>query len=162
MSLVSLEADIIERRVQDGARVVFENSPFFTPSDPGLSPKGEELVETAEEFGMTREKFIAFRRWMQRVTEECTERLAREMTLMCTLNEPRDRVLAAKYLTKHDAAEAARTVVPGELLDLDDVYGGVMVRGTYIFVSEKAIEDGLQRYTPEDLLDGLIHERAAA
>jgi len=127
-----------------------------------LSPKGEELAETAEEFGMTREKLIAMRRWVQRVNKECTERLAREMTVMYTLNEPRDRVLAAQYLTKHDAAEAARTVAPGDLLDLDCVYGGVMVRGIYIFVSEDAIEDGLQRYAPEDLLNGLIHERAAA
>jgi hypothetical protein len=162
MSLVSLEADIIERRVQDGARAIFENYTFYAANDSRLSPKGEELAETAEEFGMTREKLIAMRRWVQQVTKECNERLAREMTVMYTLNEPRDRVLAAQYLTKHDAAETARTVVPGDLLDLDDIYDGVLVRSTYIFVSEKAIEDGLERYEPEDLLNGLIHERAAA
>jgi hypothetical protein len=162
MSLVSLEADIVERRVQDGARIIFENYTYFAPNDSRLSPRGEELAETAEEFGTTREKFIALRQWVQKVTKECHERLAREMTVMYTLNEPRDRVLAAQYLTKHDAAAIARTVVPGELLDLDDVYGGVMVRGTYIFVSEMAIEDGLTRYQPEDLLNGLIYDRTAA
>jgi hypothetical protein len=162
MGLPSLLSDIIERRAQNGARVVFEDYTYFAANDSKLSPKGEELAETAEEFGMTREKFIALRQWVQEISKSSRERLAREMTVMYTLNEPRDRVLSVEYLTKQDAAANARTVVPGELLDLDDVYGGVMVRGTYIFVSEKAVEDGLQRYAPDDLLNGLIHERAAA
>lgn len=162
MGFRSLQDDIIERRAENGARVIFETFGSFFSNDPRLSPRGEELAETAEELGMTREKLFYLRAWVQKVTRRSKERLAREMTVMYTLNEPRDRILAAKYLTKQEAAELAPTVVPGELLDLDEMYGGVMVRGRHIFVSEDAIADGLTRYEPEELLNGLIHERAEA
>lgn len=162
MGFKSLQDDVIERRAENGARVIFETYGCYFSNDLRLSPRGEELAETAEELGMSRRKLIFLRLWLQRVTRECEERLAREMTVMYTLNEPRDRILAAKYLTKQEAAELAPMVVPGELLDLDEMYGGVMVRGRHIFVSEDAIADGLTRYEPEELLNGLIHERAEA
>ena len=56
-----------------------------------LSPKGEELAEIADSLDMTREKLIAFRQWAQQTTKRCNERLAQEMTVLYTLNEPRDR-----------------------------------------------------------------------
>ena len=162
MGLPSYLDYITERRAENGARVIFENYTYLAANGSRLSPRGEELAEIAEEFGMTREKLISLRQLVQQINKECNERLASEKTLMYTLNEARDRILGIQYLTKHDAAEAARAVVPGDLLDLDDVYGGVMVRGAFIFVSDQAAEDGLQRYTPNDLLNGIIHERAAA
>ena len=63
MSLASSQADIIERRVQNGARVIFEDYTYYAERDCKLSPKGEELAEAAECFGMTREKLIALRQW---------------------------------------------------------------------------------------------------
>ena len=69
--------------------------------------------------------------------------------------------MAAQYVSTGEAAEIAGTV-PGDLLSLDDMYGGVLVRGSHIFVSELALEEGLKRYEPEALLNGLIHERLAA
>jgi hypothetical protein len=101
------------------------------------------------------------RQWAQRITKECTERLAQEKTLVYTLNEPRDRVLAAHYVSTGEAAEIGRTV-PGDLLSLDDYFGGFLVRGRYVFVSDSAFEEGLKKYQPEDLLNGLIAERSAA
>jgi hypothetical protein len=161
MSLVSLQSDIIERRVRDGARVTYEDYTYFAEQDKRLSPKGEELAESAESLGMTREKLISVRQWLQQTIEECRERLAQEMTLVYTLSEPRDRVLNAQYLTKAKAAELA-PVVPGDLLDLDAMYGGLLVCGIHIFVSDLALEEGLKRYEPADLLNSLFEERRAA
>jgi hypothetical protein len=161
MSLVSYLADITERRTENLASVVFEDYTYHAKGDCGLSPKGQELVELAEEWGTTREKLIAMRQWAQRITKECTERLAQEKTLIYTLNEPRDRVLAARYVSTGEAAEIG-CAVPGDLLSLDDYFGGLLVQGRYVFVSDSTFEEGLKKYRPEDLLNGLIAERSAA
>jgi hypothetical protein len=161
MSLVSLQSDIIERRVRDGARVIFEDYTYFSERDERLSPKGEELAEIADSLDMTREKLIASRQWVQQTNKRCRERLAHEMTFVYTLNEPRDRVLNTQYLRKGQATKLA-PVVPGDLLDLDGMYRGLLVCGTCIFVSELAIAEGLKRYEPSELLNGLIGERLAA
>jgi hypothetical protein len=161
MSLVSLQGDIVERRVQDGARIIFENYTYLAERDRRLSPKGEELAEIAESLGITREKLISARQWIQQMNEECHERLAREMTTVYTLSEQVD-VVSAQLLSKGEAAEMTGVVTPGELLDLDDVYRSLLVRPHYIFVSESALERGLKRYGPIELLNGLIDERMAA
>ncbi|WFU42220.1 hypothetical protein QA640_07020 [Bradyrhizobium sp. CB82] len=154
MSWVSLQSDIIERRGRDGARVIYEDYTYFAEHDRRLSPKGEELAEIAEGLGMTREKLIAMRKWMQ----ETTKRLVREMATVYTLNEQLD-IVKAQHLPKSEAAELTGVVVPGELLDLDDVYGGLLVRRGYIFVSDMAREHGLKKYGPVELLNGLIDEQ---
>jgi hypothetical protein len=161
MSLVSYLADITERRAEHDARVIFEDFTYHARGDCRLSPKGEELAALAEEWGTSREKLIAMRQWAQRITKECEERLARELVVLFTLNEARDLVLGKQYITKGEAAEIAYTP-GGDILDLDDIYGGLLVRGRYIFISETAVIDGLKRYEPDSLLNGLIHERAVA
>jgi len=161
MSRVSYLDDITERRAENRASVIFENYTYLAKSDRKLSPKGEELAETAEFFEMTREKFIQVRRLIQEESRICRERLAREKTLIYTLNEPRDRVLVVQYVSTGEAAEIGRAV-PGDLLSLDDYYGGLLVRGRYVFVSDLAFEEGIKKYRPEDLLNGLIEERSAA
>jgi hypothetical protein len=152
---------MIERRVGNGARVIYEDYTYFAARDERLSPKGEELAEIADSLDMTREELIELRQWVQQTSKRCSERLAREMTFIFTLNEPRDRVLNTQYLTKGDAAKLA-PVVPGDLLDLDGIFGGLIVCGSHIFVSESAVEDGLKRYGPVRLLNGLFDERLAA
>jgi hypothetical protein len=161
VSWVSLHSDIIERRVRDGARVVFEDYTYFAERDRRLSPKGEELAEMADSLGMTREKLISLRQWVQQTNKKCRERLAQEMTTVYTLSEQMD-VLSAQYVSKGNAAEITGVVAPGELLDLDCMYRGLLVRRGYIFVSELALEEGLKRYGPIELLNGLIDERMAA
>jgi len=161
MSWVSLQSDIVERRVRDGARVIFEDYTYFAKRDRRLSPKGEELAELAERAGMTRERLIALRQWVQQTNKKCRERLAQEMTMVYTLSEQID-VLSAQYLSKGEAAEMTGVVLPGELLDLDEIHRGLLVRGSYIFVSELALKKGLKRYGPVELLNGLIDERMAA
>lgn len=162
MSLASLQADVIDRRIQNGARVIFEDYTYYAERDCRLSPQGEVLAELAERAGMTREELIAVRQWAQQTTKKSCERLAQEMTLVYTLNEQRDRVLAAQYVSKGEAAETTRIVLGGDLLDLDCIYGGLLVRGSYVFVSELAFEEGLKRYEPAALLNGLIEERLTA
>src|ERR1700738_268102 len=121
MGLVSFKEDITEPRVQDRALIMFEDCTYYAESDCKLSPKGEELAEMAESLGTTRQKLTALRRWAQETTKTSLERLAREKTIIYTLNEPRDRVLNAQYVSTGEAAEIGRAV-PGDLLSLDDVY----------------------------------------
>jgi hypothetical protein len=160
MGWVSFQADIIERRVRDEARIIFEDQyPLqnFTVNVQADS----ELTSAAQALGMTPEKLIALREWVQRVGKENKERLLRETTLVYTLNEHRTRVLAVEFISKEEAA-AKYVVAGGDLLDLDCIYRGVLVRGRYIFVSESAAAQGLSRYEPTELLNGLIEEQCAA
>src|SRR5712691_1816776 len=81
MGWVSYQADIIERRVRDEATIIFEDQyPVgnFTVNTEAHS----EFASTAQAFGMTLEKFIALREWLQRAGKECKERLLREKTLV--------------------------------------------------------------------------------
>ena len=89
------------------------------------------------------------------------ERLAREKVVLCTLNEARDRVLRKQYVTKAEASKIT-PICGGEILDLEAVYNGLMVRGRYLLVSESAVVEGLKKYAPDDLLNGLIKERTSA
>lgn len=161
MSFVSLQSDIIDRRVRDGARIIFEDYTYFAERDRRLSPRGEELAEMAHSLGMSREKLIAIRRYVQQISKRCGERLEQEMTTVYALSEQLD-VLSAQFLSKGEAAEMTGVVMPGELLDLDDVYQGLLIRPGYIFVSETALEEGLKRYGPIEVLNGLIDERLPA
>jgi hypothetical protein len=103
----------------------------------------------------TAAELTSFRKLLQRVEKECEERLSREMTLVYALNEPRTLVLAAHYLSKGEAAEM--TKVPGVfLLDLDHVYGGVLVRNDCVFVSEQMLAEGLRKYQPAALGRGAL------
>jgi hypothetical protein len=161
MGLASLQADIVDRRSQNGARLIFEDQYPHGHSKPNLQGDST-LTAAAEALGMTPAKLIALRKWVTRVTKECNERLSREMTLVYTLNEQRTRVLAVKYMPKGEAAEMAKVVPGGELLDLDHLYGGMLVRCGYVFVSEALLREGLRKYAPPALLNGLIEERRAA
>ncbi|KJC50003.1 hypothetical protein UB31_15150 [Bradyrhizobium sp. LTSP849] len=161
MSLVSYLADITERRVQDGAHIIFDDYNHVAKYDHKLSPQGQELVELAEEWGTTRQKLIEMRQWIKRITKACEERLALEKVVLCTLNEARDQVLRKQYMTKGEASKIA-PMCGGEILDLEAAYNGLMVRGRYLLVSESAVIEGLKKYAPDDLLNGLIKERTSA
>jgi len=157
MGLVSLDADIVDRRSESGARVIYEYQQTSI-SHAQLDPQASKIASMAKSLGMTPAELIEFRQWVRRVTKECDERLANEMTVVYTLNKQRTRILKVEYVTKAEATEVA-PVAGGELLDLDQIFGGVLVRGCYVFVSDQALEDGLTRYRPHELLDGLISER---
>lgn len=161
MGAVSFRGDVVDRRIEHAARITVDDYVQYVKLDHRLSPKGEELEEMARDLGMTRAGLIELRKWAQQVTRTSKERLAREMTLLYTLNAKRDRILGAQYLIKAAAADVA-SVVPGDLLDLDEIYGGLMVQGVYVLVSDQTLARGLRKYRPEALLGGLIAERAAA
>jgi hypothetical protein len=52
-------------------------------------------------------------------------------------------------------------VIEFELLDLDAV-GGMFIRADHLFISETKVEDGLRRFAPEALLNGLLNRGAIA
>src|SRR5260370_19565258 len=161
MGLVSLQADIIERRSENGARIIFEDQ--YPQGEAKLTPQEDPaLTARGAAPGMTPAELIALREWAKRVKEECAEALSREMALVYKLNEQRTRVLAVHYLSKGEAVEMTKAVPGGMLLDLDGSYGGMLVRNGYVFVSEQAAMEGLRKYEPEALLNGPIQERRAA
>lgn len=79
------------------------------------------------------------------------------MTLVYRLSEDYTLAKTVGYLTKGEA-EKITGVCGGEILDLDDVYGGFLVRNRYIFISESAAVRGIKRYG-SDLINGLLDER---
>jgi hypothetical protein len=147
--------DIALRRCEDGARIVYEYQ-HPQPAPSYSQPWGS--------LGLSPEKLADLRNWVQRVNKECEERLAREMVLHYEFNKERTTVVAAQYVTKGDAAKAA-FVPGGELLDLDVLYGGALVLGRHIFISEAAFERCLLRHgsdlTTSALFDDLFAEREA-
>ncbi len=161
MTRASHYDDILERRIENGAEILAGEHILYAIDDDRLSPKGEELAEAAQAFGTTRTKMFELRQLVAHINETCKERLSKEMTLVYTFNEPRDRVVAKGYMAKGEAAEMAGTVLPGDLLDLD-MYGGLLVRGRFVFISDKALARGLKAYGADALLNGLIKERLAA
>ncbi len=127
MGLASLQADIINHRIENRAAVLDEYQPSFTQGDWRASQGvtlGWRPIRPAV--------LIAARELLDRLSKECAERLAREMTLVYSLNEQRSRVQAVHYLSKGEAAEMTKAVMGGELLDLDCGYGGMLLRDNYI------------------------------
>jgi hypothetical protein len=70
-----------------------------------------------------------------------------------------------EYFTKGEAAKLTG-VSGGELLDTDNLYGGIFGRTGYLFISEKRVFDGIHRYgsgvTVAALIDDTIKERRLA
>jgi|GraSoiStandDraft_50_1057286.scaffolds.fasta_scaffold436138_2 hypothetical protein len=91
------------------------------------------------------------------------ERLSREMVLALKVpNPPRLKLTVLSrvgFLTKRKAAETLG--VPSfNLLNLDDVHGGMLVTADHLFISEAKVADGLTRYEPGIVVSRLIKERA--
>jgi hypothetical protein len=117
--------------------------------------------------GMTPGELIALRKWFRRLMKECEERLSREMTLVYTfdeetLHEEWTNVVAVEYVSKREAVEMTKAVW-GQLLDLDCIYGGILLHKPYVFVSEKVFTERRCKYDDAvALLEGLMEERWAA
>ena len=140
------------RRRENGARIVDEflhPQETFWSSDPSslfdLSP--EELAKVKALFGA--------------ITWEANERLAREMTLVFKLNRERSIFRKVGYMTKGDAAKAT-SVMPGELLDLYPLYGGLHIFNDHLFIADELLFSAFQRYgldiTLADLVQRLMSE----
>jgi hypothetical protein len=161
MGYASLQGDIVERRSENNARVIFDDLNVPPVFGQPINKEDPKIAKMAKALNMTPAELIAAREWIQRVTKECNERLAREMTMVFRLSKDYSRIVEARYLSKAEASEYG-LVIGGDLLDLDARYGGMLVRSGYVFISEKLLAEGLSKYEPADLLNGLIAERKAA
>lgn len=159
MSRISLLDDILDRRIENGALITVEGYARRASADNRLSPEGEKLAEIADSLDMTRHELINMRKWFRKITNECNKRLQEEKTALFTLNESRDRVIGFQLVTKAEAASST-VIVPGTLLDLDTLFGGLLVQGVHIYISEEVFDQGLQKYG-SGVLKGLIDERLA-
>jgi hypothetical protein len=166
MALTSLLADIIERRCADGARVISEYQPSLRgrwPVDP--RPKGERPMQQSP----TKEEWM--RAWgiilqvVQKHEQRYQLRLAEEMTFFFKFNADRTELSDGKYLTKGEASQL--TGAPwGQILDLEQMFGGVLVWGSYLFIAEAKVMDAFRRYgsdlTLSHMINDIAEERTAA
>ncbi len=152
MALAKHLEEILTRRRENGARIVDE---FLHPRETlGRS-------DSSDPFNFSPEELAALRALVQRFAREAKERLAREMTLVFKLNKERTRLWGVGYLTKGEAAEIA-CAIPGELLDLDALYGGIHIFNDHLFISDDMLFSAIQRYgsdvTSADLIQKLASE----
>jgi hypothetical protein len=108
---------------------------------------GYNLSAVAETIGTTPARVMALRAWVERVTKECAERLACEMIVVCK-REAQRTVVQVKYMSKGEAAEIVPDFCGGDLLDLDDLYGGTLWCDGYMLLSERKFAEILRKQAP--------------
>lgn len=96
--------------------------------------------------GLSPENWAAVKAVVQEINQRSRRRYAEERALLYRLSQERTSATNLGYMTKGEAANIARGVVTGEILDSDDLYGGVMVRAGYLFISEVKLEAGLREH----------------
>jgi hypothetical protein len=152
MALAKHHEEILMRRRENGARIVDE---FLYPQETLRRSDPSDL------FDLSPDELAELRALVQRFTREAKERLAREMTLVFKFNKERTKFWGVGYLTKGEAAEIA-SVIPGELLELDALYGGMHIFNDHLFISDDLLFSALQRYgsdiTSADLIQKLASE----
>ncbi len=131
MALAKHHEEIGERRRENNARIIDE---FDYP---------RATSQSAEWAAIPHGEVIRLRLWVQRVNRECEERLSREMLVVYKLNKQRTILTPLGYMPKAEAVKTARWVAGGELLDLDDLYGGIFIRADHLFISETKFLQGL-------------------
>src|ERR1700722_561720 len=110
MPFASFLEDIVDRRAENGAQIIFEDQCYHGQFKRGTRRDSAdnlraELAAAARSLGMTVDKLVEFRAWIQRVDKELDERLSREMALVYTVSRERTRVLAVKYISLGEEAK---------------------------------------------------------
>jgi hypothetical protein len=90
-----------------------------------------------------------------------TKRLESEMVLAYRANKERTVATNVGFITK---AEAVKTTgAPfGWLLDLDSIWGGSLVFGDHLYISEAKLAQSVQRYGADEFFNGILNEGRAA
>lgn len=160
MGFISLDDDIRERRIENKALLIEEALRYRAAADNRLSPAGEDARERADALGMSRSEFIRMRDCFHRITAESNARLASESAYVFTLDRELTKLLKVVHVTKLQASEMAH-LVPGDVLDIDNSYGGLMVQRNFVVASESFVLSVLDRFGPTNLLNNLFRERAS-
>jgi hypothetical protein len=164
MALAKHHEEIFERRCANGARILSE---YQHPQGRYRPP--EKCLERPIRAFPTRDDMIAacetIRQVFQKNKQKYQQRLAQETTFLLKFNADGIGLSESRYLTKGEAAELSGAPW-GHILDLENIYGGLLLRGSYLFISEETVSDGLRRYgsdfTLSLLIDDIARERAAA
>jgi hypothetical protein len=151
MALAKYYEDIVDQRRANGVAIMFDYQ------HPQENIRRAALTGSSECHLMPPSELAEIRLWLQQENKECEERLAREQMLIFKLNEQRTKALPVGFLPKREAAKTIG-VFKFELLELDN-YGGMFVRADHLFISQTKVVEGLRRYAPEALLNGLLNER---
>lgn len=147
MALAKHHEEIIERRSRNGALIVYEYQ---------HSSGDRRAAEPRSPLDLSPEKWAEVRAFVHEINERCKQRYATEMTLLYKLNKERTIATGIGFMTKGEASEIADGVLSCEILDLDNVYGGIMVRADYLFISKAKLEAGLLKHGTGLTLNDLL------
>jgi hypothetical protein len=161
MALAKHHEEIIERRCENGARTLFEYQHPQVRQHPNAGRPIRQFPTRDEMIGA----WETFRQVFQKNKQKYHRRLAQETTFLFKFNAGGIGLSESKYLTKGEAIKL--TGVPwGQILDLESIYGGLLLHGSYLFIAEAKVTDALRRYgsdfTLSTLIDDIAEERAAA
>jgi hypothetical protein len=157
MALAKLAEDIAIRNAENGARVVYPSQ--YPPTHrPAPDP-----------FHFTPEAIEAIRKFVREANARCEARLSREMVLVYEHNAAKTEASSVGFMTKGEAAKIAggtpiaARICESYLLDIDDLYGGMLIHAGYLFVSDRKLIDGYgSSATLAALTDGVLKEKLAA
>jgi hypothetical protein len=147
--------EICERRAANGAWIVFDYQyPVVVhPSECVLS-----------RLNLSFEEKRAVRAFARKANAMCSDQLSREKAFLYQINKPRTEAIFLGYLPKITAANIARTIPPGCILDLDNAFGGALLHEDYLFVSGLRFVRTLRRCEGDvrkaKLVENLISEGA--
>jgi hypothetical protein len=162
MGLSSLHADITERRCENRARIWDE---YQYPQSPREHLQADRVIREVPTIDETIAAFEALHKAFEKNEPKYQRRLARETTFVFKYDAEQMVLIDGKYLSKGEAAKL--TEVPwGHILDLETVFGGMLLRGSYLFIAEQRVMDAQLKYgsdlTLSALIDDIIKERMQA
>jgi len=157
MALAKHHEEIAEKRSNNGARIIYD---YQLPQ----GYRRDEEPTASSLFSIPPEELKAARAFLKRINDECQQRLANEKAMVFRLNKERTRMWFVGYMTKGEASKISYEAF--DILDLDNVYGGMYVRADHLFVSENRLIEGVNTYgwndDPFELINKLLQEKRPA
>jgi hypothetical protein len=159
MALAKHYEETIERMLANDAREVFQ---YQYPKGCRSPRKPDRPIQQFP----TKDEWV--RAWkcifqvFQKNEPKYQRRLAQETTFVFKFDAEQMVLFDGKHLSKGEAARL--TGVPwGHVLDLENVFGGVLLRGSFLFIAEERVMDAQCKYgsdlTLSALIDDIIKER---
>jgi hypothetical protein len=160
------EKDVIERRFENGAAIIFE---YQHPHASSLRITRPQTLGTSshKSFELSHEQKKRLRAFFEKAKREADEQLAREKTFVFRLSKDRTLFWTLGYMTKREACDNTLGGMGGGVLrELDGLYRGVLIFCDHLYISETTFARALERYgeeiAPAFLIDHLCRERLAA
>jgi hypothetical protein len=162
MALAKHYEETIERMLTNDAREVFQYQHPQSCRSPQKADRPIRQFPTKDEWMRAWKRILQV---FQKNEPKYQRRLAQETTFVFKFDAAQMLLFDGKYLSKGEAAKL--TGVPwGHILDLEDMFGGVLLRGSHLFIAEQRVTEAQRKYgsdlTLSALIDDIIKERMQA